>query len=346
MSDAKKRKTSRQLTKDDADEEEETVEAGVFQKAPEDVLKQRKIVKVKRRGTAPKPEVVEEEKNEKNDSAPKISWSLKTNETKTEEKKPETNGKEEKKEKKKEEKEEKPTGFNFDFTPSTEKEEKKENGEKKEKKESPSKFNFNFSDTPSFSFNTNVEAPTFSFGNEKFDFQGFSGLSNTESSFSFSTVGDDKSEKKEEEASLEWKEEYTPEPIQETSKPIIDLPTEPVKTGEEEDTNVFQSRVKLYEYITADEKSEWLERGVGVIKLNQMPSKTDFRLVMRTEATHRLILNFKLFPDLKASAQSDKKVTVNGINDSGKPTTYLIRFSKPEAAEDFIKNVEKSTPSK
>jgi hypothetical protein len=146
--------------------------------------------------------------------------------------------------------------------------------------------------------------------------------------------GADSDDKKEEPASLEWDEKYTPEPIQETSKPIIDLPSEPQKTGfsifltisgEEEDKNIFQARVKIYEYVTVENKSEWLERGVGVIKLNQMAEGDQHRLVMRTEHTHRLILNFKLFPDLKPSSQADKKVTINGINEEGKPATYLIR---------------------
>jgi hypothetical protein len=44
-------------------------------------------------------------------------------------------------------------------------------------------------------------------------------------------VDADSEDKKEEPASLEWDEKYTPEPIQETSKPIIDLPSEPQKTG-------------------------------------------------------------------------------------------------------------------
>jgi hypothetical protein len=88
-----------------------------------------------------------------------------------------------------------------------------------------------------------------------------------------------------------------------------------------------------------------LERGVGIIKLNEM-AEGGHRLVMRTEHTHRLILNFKLFPDLKPSSQADKKVTINGINEEGKPATYLIRFNKTEIADDFVKNVKDAVPSK
>ena len=60
-----------------------------------------------------------------------------------------------------------------------------------------------------------------------------------------------------------------------------------------------------------------------------MSTKKDHRLVMRVEITHRVILNFKLFPDLKVTSQSDKKVTISGINEEGKPATFLIRVSLP-----------------
>jgi hypothetical protein len=79
--------------------------------------------------------------------------------------------KEEKKESSKKEKEEKPTGFNFDFS------DKKVETPEKPKETNSSGFNFNFSESPSFNFQTKIDVPQFSFGNEKFDFQSFSGLS-------------------------------------------------------------------------------------------------------------------------------------------------------------------------
>ena len=72
-------------------------------------------------------------------------------------------------------------------------------------------------------------------------------------------------------------------------------------TGEEEESNVLQANVKLY--IFESEKKNWVERGRGSLRLNDDPSSTPghlrSRLVMRTVGTLRIVLNTKLFPNMK-----------------------------------------------
>ena len=74
-----------------------------------------------------------------------------------------------------------------------------------------------------------------------------------------------------------------------------------VVTGEEEESNVLQANVKLY--IFESEKKNWVERGRGSLRLNDDPSSTPghlrSRLVMRTVGTLRIVLNTKLFPNMK-----------------------------------------------
>ena len=79
-----------------------------------------------------------------------------------------------------------------------------------------------------------------------------------------------------------------------------------VVTGEEEESNVLQANVKLY--IFESEKTNWVERGRGTLRLNDDPSSTPghlrSRLVMRTVGTLRIVLNTKLFPNMKCEKVS------------------------------------------
>ena len=79
-----------------------------------------------------------------------------------------------------------------------------------------------------------------------------------------------------------------------------------VVTGEEEESNVLQANVKLY--IFESEKKNWVERGRGTLRLNDDPSSTPghlrSRLVMRTVGTLRIVLNTKLFPNMKCEKVS------------------------------------------
>ena len=82
-----------------------------------------------------------------------------------------------------------------------------------------------------------------------------------------------------------------------------------VVTGEEEESNVLQANVKLY--IFESEKKNWVERGRGTLRLNDDPSSTPghlrSRLVMRTVGTLRIVLNTKLFPNMKCEKVSGSR---------------------------------------
>ena len=86
-----------------------------------------------------------------------------------------------------------------------------------------------------------------------------------------------------------------------------------VVTGEEEESNVLQANVKLY--IFESEKKNWVERGRGTLRLNDDSSSTPghlrSRLVMRTVGTLRIVLNTKLFPNMKCEKVSRSKITLS-----------------------------------
>lgn len=134
-----------------------------------------------------------------------------------------------------------------------------------------------------------------------------------------------------------WNSDYTPTPTDEGEenpeneskiefKPVVTLPDEPQSTGEEEDKSVFTQRAKLYEYFKKEDTNEmeWKEKGVGTLKINEMKDGKH-RVIMRTEGTQRLLLNFAVFKGMTASGSGDKKITFSGADKNGKPSNYMVR---------------------
>lgn len=116
-----------------------------------------------------------------------------------------------------------------------------------------------------------------------------------------------------------------------------------VTTGEENDKELFRTRVKLYTLESAENGSRWKERGVGSLKLN-MNTKTDKpRLLMRTEATLRVVLNTPVFKGFQIDRATDKSIRFQGfdVEDEKKTTSYLARFTTKDVASDMIAAIEK-----
>lgn len=64
-------------------------------------------------------------------------------------------------------------------------------------------------------------------------------------------------------------------------------------TGEENDVNVFQlNTCKLYMYDNA--KSNWVEKGRGQLRVNDMEGGQSSRVVMRSNGNLKVILNTKV----------------------------------------------------
>lgn len=89
-----------------------------------------------------------------------------------------------------------------------------------------------------------------------------------------------------------------------------------VKTGEESESNVLQMQCKLY--VFEKTAQTWIERGRGLLRLNDMASTEDgtlqSRLVMRTQGSLRLILNTKLWPQMQVDKASEKSVRVTAMD--------------------------------
>uniref|UniRef100_A0A672KI98 Ran-binding protein 3-like n=1 Tax=Sinocyclocheilus grahami TaxID=75366 RepID=A0A672KI98_SINGR len=89
-----------------------------------------------------------------------------------------------------------------------------------------------------------------------------------------------------------------------------------VRTGEEAESNVLQMQCKLFVF---DKPAQsWVERGRGLLRLNDMASTDDgtlqSRLVMRTQGSLRLILNTKLWPQMQVDKASEKSVRITAMD--------------------------------
>jgi len=105
-----------------------------------------------------------------------------------------------------------------------------------------------------------------------------------------------------------------------------------VVTGEEEESNVLQANVKLY--IFDADKKNWIERGRGMLRLNDDPSSTvghlRSRLVMRTVGSLRVVLNTKLFPNMKCEKANEKNVRISAMEENDLKI-FLISGSPKDA---------------
>ncbi|NXW79743.1 RANB3 protein, partial [Hirundo rustica] len=89
-----------------------------------------------------------------------------------------------------------------------------------------------------------------------------------------------------------------------------------VITGEEAESNVLQIQCKLFVFDKISQS--WVERGRGLLRLNDMASTDDgtlqSRLVMRTQGSLRLILNTKLWAQMQIDKASEKSIRITAMD--------------------------------
>uniref|UniRef100_A0A671YWQ7 Ran-binding protein 3-like n=1 Tax=Sparus aurata TaxID=8175 RepID=A0A671YWQ7_SPAAU len=109
-----------------------------------------------------------------------------------------------------------------------------------------------------------------------------------------------------------------------------------VKTGEESESNVLQMQCKLY--VFEKTAQSWIERGRGLLRLNDMASTDDgtlqSRLVMRTQGSLRLILNTKLWPQMQVDKASEKSVRITAMDTEDQGVkVFLISGSSKDVGQ-------------
>ncbi|KAI7866178.1 hypothetical protein BDF14DRAFT_1816937 [Spinellus fusiger] len=119
----------------------------------------------------------------------------------------------------------------------------------------------------------------------------------------------------------------------ESGKPKVPIakPTQ-VKTGEEDEKTVYQTKAKLLALDTVS--NNWKERGTGTLHINRnntYQEQLQTRLVMRTDSVYRVILNLALFPGMKVFIMQDKFVRFAGFeagtHESGNVEPVLVNYA-------------------
>jgi len=130
--------------------------------------------------------------------------------------------------------------------------------------------------------------------------------------------------------------------------PIVYLPEVVVNSGEDDETEVFKIRARLYRYAHECDPAEWKERGTGDIRILQHKLNNTCRIVMRREKTMRLCANHFIQPwmQLNKHASNDKAWIWNTYADFAdevkKPETLAVRFSSVEKAQKWKEAFDKA----
>ena len=122
-------------------------------------------------------------------------------------------------------------------------------------------------------------------------------------------------------------------------EPIIPLPELiDVKTGEEEEEEVFKHRAKVYRYDM--ETKQWKERGVGDMKILKHPQRLSYRVLLRRDQTLKVACNHMISEvmELKPMATSETALCWHAIDfaeGEAKTEQLAVKFKLPETKNDF-----------
>ncbi|XP_005094640.1 ran-binding protein 3 isoform X2 [Aplysia californica] len=112
-------------------------------------------------------------------------------------------------------------------------------------------------------------------------------------------------------------------------------------TGEEEESNVLQANAKLFLFNAMTQT--WVERGRGVIRLNDMSSDDartfQSRLVMRTQGSLRVVLNTKIWPGMTVERASGKSVRVTAMDTDENIKVFLI-MTNTKDSENLLRAID------
>ncbi|XP_068428477.1 E3 SUMO-protein ligase RanBP2 isoform X1 [Clinocottus analis] len=196
----------------------------------------------------------------------------------------------------------------------------------------------------------NVKAPGFSFADSAQSTRTGSLFGNVEQSFAFGDVTKPVfGVAAEEERAAESDNDSTHVEEDEDGphfEPIVPLPDKvDVKTGEEEEEEMFCNRAKMYRFDT--DTKEWKERGIGNVKILKHSTRGKVRLLMRREQVLKICANHYINADmlLKPNAGSDKSWVWNAIDyadEEPKPEQLAIRFKTADEASLFKAKFEEA----
>ncbi|KAI6157801.1 hypothetical protein BKA82DRAFT_21862 [Pisolithus tinctorius] len=133
--------------------------------------------------------------------------------------------------------------------------------------------------------------------------------------------------------------ESTPQPeANEETPPAEDDPAKSLTTathdeegeGEEDEETVHVVKCKIFKLTKTDDKNEWKDLGIGMLRLKKHKENNTRRVLMRNSHTGRILLNFRLFSGLKPSLAKTSVAFVG--HENGAPASYRIRVKTESQA--------------
>jgi len=125
-----------------------------------------------------------------------------------------------------------------------------------------------------------------------------------------------------------------------------------VKTHEEDEDVDFKIRAKLFRFSETllnkgSGKKEWIERGVGEVKLLKHRENSMVRVLMRQEKTMKIICNHVVDPriELEPNVGSDRSWVWSAWDFSSgelEDTIFAIRFGNSDGAKEYKEAFEKA----
>eukprot|EP01102_Stenamoeba_stenopodia_P012348 TRINITY_DN3887_c0_g2_i1.p2 TRINITY_DN3887_c0_g2~~TRINITY_DN3887_c0_g2_i1.p2 ORF type:complete len:150 (-),score=42.26 TRINITY_DN3887_c0_g2_i1:254-703(-) len=101
-------------------------------------------------------------------------------------------------------------------------------------------------------------------------------------------------------------------------------------------------------YLWSHSEKRWKERGEGKLHINTLKdNEKESRLIMRMEAAFRLILNAKVFPQMRCEKASEKTVTITAVGGVEEPeladklNTFMIKLSRKDEADELVEQLQK-----
>ena len=119
-----------------------------------------------------------------------------------------------------------------------------------------------------------------------------------------------------------------------------------VKTGEEEEEQVFKHRAKVYRYCS--DTKQWKERGVGDIKILRHPSTGITRILLRRDQVLKIALNHRITKEMELKPLSNSETAwcwyamdfSDGNEETGSMEQLAVRFKGKDTAEEFKSKFE------
>jgi len=103
--------------------------------------------------------------------------------------------------------------------------------------------------------------------------------------------------------------------------------------GEENEDTIYTVRAKAFKFDS--EKKGWVVQGLGPLRVLKHRETGITRILLRHDPSGRVIINTRLSKDLKYDKSQPKTVGVPIVDETGKPTTWMLKIGSDDDATEL-----------